>query len=94
MPRMPVFGYDGACAGLILLGFIIDKTRGKGDHDLAMHPTKKPNYERQRPFVTVPHWKEYGSPSFRSDFIREIMAFGFTRDEVIRAINGTYKKPV
>jgi len=92
MPKMPVFGYGIARAGLIALGFIIDTKRGKGDHDLAMHPTRKPYHERQRPFITVPHWKEYGSPDFRSDFIREIMAFGFTRDEVISALNGMYDK--
>jgi len=87
MPKMPVFGYKGACAGLILLEFVIDKTRGKGDHDLAMHPTKAPNRVRQRPFITVPHWKEYSSRDFRSQFIKEITAFGFTRDEVIRALS-------
>ena len=84
---MPVFGYDKACRALKSLGFVIDKTRGKGDHDLAFHPSKKPNPQRQRPFITVPHWKEYASRNFRAAFIREIIAFGFTRDEVIKVFS-------
>lgn len=92
MPKMPVFGFREAEVGLKALGFILDETRGKGDHALASHLTKRPNFERQRPFITVPHWREYSSRDFRSDFMREIMAFGFTRDEVISALTGKYKK--
>lgn len=85
---VPVFGEKEAKKGLPKLGFQIDETRGKGGHALASHPTRKPNPPRERPFVTIPSWKEYGDPNFRKKFIKEIEAFGFSEEQVIRALKG------
>ncbi len=68
------------------MGFTIDESKGKGGHALAKHPTKTPT-SGQRPYITIKGDKEYGDPFFRSTIVREIMAFRFTRDEVIEAIN-------
>lgn len=86
MPKLPVFGsraLEGACRDL---GFDIDYQSGKGGHALAKHPTRNPSHG-QRPFITIKGDREYGDPNFRSMLVREIMAFGYTRDEVIEAIN-------
>lgn len=86
MPKLPVFGcreLTGACKDL---GFNIDYQSGKGGHALAKHPTKNPTND-QRPFITIKGDKEYGDPNFRSSLVNQIVAFGFTREEVIEAIN-------
>lgn len=86
MPKLPSFGcfkLEKACRAL---GFEIYGDRGKGGHKLAKHPTRKPAHG-QMPHITIPGWKEYDDPGFRSKVINEIRAFGFTRDEIIKAIN-------
>lgn len=91
MPKLPVFGYQEALKAVQILGFVVDFGRGKGSHSLAEHPTRKPIVVRQRPCITIPHWKEYSDPNFRSKFVNEIRAFGFTKNEVIDALNGVEK---
>ena len=85
MPKLPVYGCSELECALKKLGFTIDKTRGKGGHSLAKHPTKT-NGSKVRSFVTIKGDKEYFDPNFRSAIVNEIRAFGFTRDEVIAAI--------
>lgn len=92
MPDIPVFGEKEAKKGLSLLGFEIDEKRGKGGHSLAKHPQKSPTPSRQRPFITVPKRKEFGDPRFRADFVKEITAFGFTKEEAIEALRGKRRK--
>lgn len=84
MDTTPVFGDREAKKALKKLGFIISESKGKGSHAKATHPNRKPAPERQRPFIIIKKRKEYSKP-FREDFIKEIMAFGFTKDEVIKA---------
>lgn len=86
MPSLPNFGCFKLKRACLKLGFEIREDRGKGGHILAVHPTTKPA-KGQLPHITIPSWKEYDDPKFRSKIIREIQKFGFTRDEIIRAIN-------
>jgi predicted RNA binding protein YcfA (HicA-like mRNA interferase family) len=91
MPRIPVFGSAVLEKALKLLGFVIYTDRGKGGHTLAKHPKLKPNLP-QAPYITIRSMKEYGSADFRAILVREIVAFGFTRNQVINALNGKTSK--
>lgn len=88
MGNIPTFGEREAKKGLRILGFDIYKDRGKGGHQLAKHPTRKPNSPRQYPHITIPNWQEYADKDFRKDFIKEIVSFDFTEQEVIMALKG------
>lgn len=91
MPKIPVFGYAELETALSNLGFIIDKTRGKGGHSIAKHPTRKPT-GGQAPYITIRGLKEYGDPDFRSMIVNQIRQFDFTREEIIDALRGQKKK--
>jgi len=86
MPKLPVFGRKGLTGACKDLGFTVELDKGKGGHALAKHPTKKPTND-QRPFVTIKGDKEYHDPNFRSALVNQIVNLGFTREEVIKAIN-------
>jgi hypothetical protein len=86
MPKIPVYGCEELKRCLIVLGFTIDESLGKGGHALAKHPTKKPTHG-QAPYITIRGLKEYADPNFRSTIVKQIVCFGFTRDEVIEALN-------
>lgn len=66
------------------LGFEIDESKGKGSHAKAIHLTRR----AKRPggthtnFVVIPDRKDYSKP-LREDFIKEIEAFGFSREEIL-----------
>lgn len=89
--QIPVFGRKHAEKALRILGFEIFQDRGKGGHGLAKHPTRKPDPERQIANITIPHTKTYDDPDLRSDFVKEVMAFGFTKEQVVQALQG--RKP-
>lgn len=91
MGSIPVFGKKHIFKGLPWLGFEIDESKGKGSHAKATHPTKKPDPQRQRPYIIIPNRDEFGDPGFRKDFIKEVCAFGFTEEEVVLVLRG--KKP-
>lgn len=91
MPKIPVYGCVELETALNILGFIIDKTRGKGGHSIAKHPTRKPT-GGQAPYVTIRGLKEYADPNFRSLIVNQIRQFGFSRKEVIDALNGKRRK--
>lgn len=91
MSNIPVFGKKQAERALTILGFEIYEDRGKGSHGLAKHPTKKPTPDRPFRNITIPHYKTYDDPGLRSDFVKQIMSFGFTREQVLTALRG--KKP-
>lgn len=86
MPKLCVFGADKLKKTCKHFGFDIVEDRGKGGHQLAIHPTIKPSHG-QMPHITIPSWKEYGSAKFRSKIVRELQAYGFLRDEIIKVIN-------
>jgi len=86
MSKLPNFGSAKLEKVCKYLEFEIYDDRGKGGHKLAKHPTRKPT-SGQMPHITIPSWKSYDDPNFRSKIVREIMTFGFTRDEIIKAIN-------
>ena len=88
MGSIPTFGEREAKKGLKILGFDIYDDRGKGGHQLAKHPSKKPLVPRQYPHITIPSWQEYKDKDFRKQFIKEIMAFDFEENEVIMALKG------
>lgn len=86
MPRLPLYGCYELKGALKDLGFEIDESKGKGGHAKATHPTRK-STNGQAPYVIIRGLKEYADPFFRSAVIREIIAFGFTREEIIETIN-------
>lgn len=89
--NIPVFGTKSATKALLKLGFNIDTKKGKGSHSIAKHPSRKPkDLKIQRPFITIPNKKEFYIPS-RHGFIKQIMAFGFTKEEVMEALFGRKK---
>ena len=88
---IPVFGRRQAEKALKILGFVVYQDKGKGGHGLAKHPDRKPDPQRQIANITIPHTKTYDDPNLRGDFVKEVMAFGFTREQVILALNG--RKP-
>lgn len=90
MPTIPVFGRRHFKKGLSKLGFEIYTKYGKGSHEIAKHPTRKPNPDRQIRNVTIPHTRSgtYDDPRLRKQCVDEVCAFGFTEDEVMNAIKG------
>jgi len=86
--NIPVFGTKTAKKALLKLGFSIDEKMGKGSHAIAKHPLKKPtDLSIQRPFITIPNKKEYYMPT-RHGFIKQVMLFGFSKEEVMEALFG------
>lgn len=88
MPPIPVFGKRHFKKGLKKLGFNIFPKYGAGSHEIAKHPTRKPNPDRQIRNVTIPHTRSgiYDDPRLRKQCIDEVCAFDFTIEEVIKAI--------
>ena len=91
MGQTPAFGEKKLTKACKLLGFIIYKNRGKGGHKLAKHPTRKPSSPRQYPHITIQCGKEIRSLDYRQTIIREIMQFGFTKEQVYLALKGKSK---
>ena len=92
MSNIPLFGRKQAEKALRILGFDIYDDRGKGSHGLAKHPTRKLHPGRPLPNITIPHYKTYEDPDLRSDFIKEIMQFGFTKDQILISLKGKTPK--
>lgn len=66
---------------LIRLGFEKNRRVGIGKHVATYgHPTKKPANSPQRPFITIP--SKIDDPNFAKSIVKQIMAFGFTENEV------------
>lgn len=91
MGQIPTFGEKELSKACSILGFIIFNDRGKGGHKLAKHPTRKPLTLRQYPHITIQGGKEYCTLDYRQTIIREIMQFGFTKEQVILALKGNKK---
>lgn len=91
MSIIPVFGEKELTKACLLLGFIVLEDRGKGGHKLAKHPIRKPKNPRQYEHITIPTAREYHSLDFRSDIIKEIMEFGFNKEQVIAGLKGKKK---
>lgn len=73
---------------LVRLGFTENRRVGKGKHVATYgHPTKDPD-NSQRPYITIPH--KIDDPNFAKAIVKQIMAFGFSEDEVMIACG---KKP-
>lgn len=89
MPIIPVFGEKRFTKALKKLGFQIYTDRGKGGHKLAKHTTRIPDPSRQRANITIPHTKNnmYEDHGFRKALCDEVCAFGFTKEEFLKAIS-------
>ena len=87
MTSVSSFGEKQAIKLCKKLGFIVDKSKGKGGHAKATHPTKtaKDDQGRTTKFIIIRGKKEY-SKSFRERFIKELTHFGFTKEEIIENI--------
>lgn len=84
---IPVFGTKKLVRALFKLGFVIDEKRGKGSHIIATHTIRKQLDTRLRPFITIPQRKEFYPPS-RNSLVKEIMTFGFSKEEVLETLFG------
>jgi hypothetical protein len=91
MGSIPVFGDKELIQACKLLGFDVLSDRGKGGHKLAKHPTRKPLISRQYEHITICTAQEYCTLDYRQAIIREIMAFGFSKEQVICALKGDKK---
>lgn len=83
----PVYGRNELVRCLTRLGFVIDESKGKGAHAKAIHPTRQAVNE-QAPYVIVRRLKEYKDPNFRSQIVKEILSFGFSKEEIIDSLMG------
>ena len=82
----PSFGTRKFAKALKKLGFVIDRSKGKGSHAKAIHPTRKPLTANQPPFIMIQHIQgDYHKP-FREDLMKELENFGFTRKEILKAL--------
>lgn len=91
MGQIPTFGDRELTKACVLLGFDIFEDRGKGGHVLAKHPTRKPINPRQYPHITIQRGREYCTLDYRQTIIKELMQFGFTKEQVINALKGKRK---
>lgn len=84
MTSLPSFGKRKAKKLCRKLGFIIDDSKGKGGHSKAIHPTRvaKDTKGRTTKFIIIAGRKEY-SKSFRERFIKELVNFGFSKEEIL-----------
>lgn len=68
---------------LLRLGFTRNYRVGQGDHVATYgFPGRKPT-PPQIPLITIPH--KMDDPDFRKVLVKQIMAFGFSKNEVMRA---------
>ncbi|OGY23191.1 MAG: hypothetical protein A2172_02320 [Candidatus Woykebacteria bacterium RBG_13_40_15] len=81
----PTFGTRELLKALKKLGFIIDKSKGKGSHAKAIYPTRRPK-KPQPPFIMIQYWHGDYYKSFREDLVKEIESFGFSREEIIKVL--------
>lgn len=87
MSSIPSFGCREAISLCKDLGFIIDKSKGKGGHLKATHPTKVARDENGRvtKFITIRGKKDY-SKRFRNLFVKELTYFGFSEEEILQRL--------
>ena len=74
------------------LGFIENRRVGTGKHVATYsHPSKSPD-NSQRPYITIPH--KIDDPNFGKALVKQIMAFGFSENEVMAACDKKIKKNI
>lgn len=85
MSNIPSFSSKDLENALENLGFIIDKSAGKGGHYKAKCPQNITLYPGQRSFIVIPHTKEIYE-NLRNKILREVKSFGFTREQFLEAL--------
>lgn len=85
MVKAPAFSSKDLEKALRNLGFVIDKSKGKGGHYKAKCPSSIKIQPGQRNFIIIPHTKEIYE-DLRGKIIREIKSFGFTEEQFLEAL--------
>lgn len=85
MSTIPAFSSKDLEKALKNLGFIIDKSKGKGGHYKAKCPSNIQIQPGQRDFIIIPHTKEIYE-NLRNKIIREVKSFGFTEEQFLEAL--------
>lgn len=85
MSNIPAFSSKDLEKALRNLGFIIDKSKGKGGHYKAKCPPGIEIQPGQKSFVIIPHTKEIFE-DLRNKILREVKSFGFTEEQFLEAL--------
>ena len=85
MSDLPSFSSDDLEKALINLGFIVDKSKGKGGHYKAKCPAGIKLKPGQKSFIIIPHTKEIYE-DLRNRILKEIKFFGFSREQFLKAL--------
>lgn len=85
MSDLPSFSSKDLEKALINLGFIVDRSKGKGGHYKAKCPPGIKLQPGQKSFIIVPHTKEVYE-DLRNRILREIKSFGFNKEQFLEAL--------
>lgn len=85
MSNIPAFSSKDLERALQNLGFLIDKSSGKGGHYKAKCPPNITLNPGQRSFIVIPHTKEIYE-NLRNKIIKEVKSLGFTKEQFLKAL--------
>lgn len=85
MSNIPAFSSKDLEKALKNLGFVIDKSKGKGGHYKAKCPVGIKVQPSQKDFIIIPHAKEIYE-NLRNKILREVKSFGFTEGQFLGAL--------
>ncbi len=85
MAKVPAFSSKDLEKTLRNLGFVIDKSKGKGGHYKAKYPKGVILQPGQKSFVIIPHTKEIYE-DLRNKILKEVKSFGFTTEQFLEAL--------
>ena len=85
MSNIPAFSSKDLEKALKNLGFIIDKSKGKGGHYKAKCPPGIIIQPGQKSFIIIPHTKEIFE-NLRNKILKEMNSFGFSKEQFLDAL--------
>ena len=81
MTNVPDFTPKQCLKALASLGFVIDKSKGKGGHCKAKTPPHLQTAKSKRTFIIVPYHRKFKNRFF---IVKELEALGIPIDEFIK----------
>lgn len=85
MSNIPSFSSKDLEKALRSLGFVIDKSKGKGGHYKAKCSKGIVLQPGQKSFVIIPHTKEIYE-DLKNKILKEVKSFGFTEKQFLEAL--------
>lgn len=85
MAKVPAFSSKDLEKALRNLGFVIDKSKGKGGHYKAKCPAEIKIQPGQKSFVIIPHTREIYE-DLRNKILKEVKSFGFSEEQFLEAL--------